>query len=177
MATAELITRWITFRDERGKPRSVRIEASSEAEIGRIERLYARIERQSASAEQRWHKRHTTFTDAGMAPGAVKAQAELPASKAGYPWEGPVFSFAYLLGESPIWSGPASLWLEVPGPKGSVRYACRFCAHLAELPITAACLNCTRTGRDRVIPKGAPRTTRKKLPVADGLKGGLGRTG
>jgi hypothetical protein len=61
-------------------------------------------------------------------------------------WQGPRFRFSLLLGETPTWSGPASLW--VTNDQGEL--VCRFCGHLAKLPIYACCLNpdCCRTGRD-----------------------------
>jgi hypothetical protein len=88
----------------------------------------------------------------------------------GYPWAGPRFSFTLLLGESPTWSGPASLWVE----DGHGGRRCRFCGHLAVLPAIAYCLNpdCCRSGRDQEIEPGRARRNDKLKP--SGLKGGRG---
>lgn len=89
------------------------------------------------------------------------------------PFEGPRLHYSLLLGESPTWSGPESLWLYfLDGQR-----VCRFCFHLSKMPAYAYCLHCDRAGREMLIGP-APLAKRVKArhaytpdPV---LKGGQG---
>jgi hypothetical protein len=93
-------------------------------------------------------------------------------------WEGPRLGFAWLVGESPTWSGPESVWL---WDSERAAWVCRFCSHLERLPAVAYCLGCDRSGRDRAIgePTGADlgkRAAERGRVYAPpvGIKGGTG---
>lgn len=163
--------RVVHYRDDTGKLRESRIESTDPEEVDRWAVAMARMERASADGERRWHDRHVAFTDASIRPEAIVKTRAVRASQGGYPWEGPRFTFALLLGEGAVWSGPDSL---VVWDAGRKRWVCRFCGHYRRgLPVTACCLGCDRSGRDLVIPRGKPRAELAK-PKADGLKGGVG---
>jgi hypothetical protein len=169
--TATTYVRVIYYRDDSGRLCSSRIESTDPAEVVRWSAVMARLERASADSEKRWRVHHATFTDASLQPDRVTKTVQGRPSQGGYPWEGPRYDFALLLGGSPTWSGPESLWLWHSGRK---RWVCRFCGHYgARLPLVAYCLACDRSGRDLVIPKGKRRTEAKE-PKDDGLKGGVG---
>jgi hypothetical protein len=93
----------------------------------------------------------------------------------GNSWEGPRLAFRLLLGTSDVWSGPESLWL---WDDASGAWVCRFCSHLSELPASAYCVACDRSGLDRVVgkPSGADlakRTDRGRVYApTPGVKGG-----
>lgn len=170
MAVGEAIhERVVWVRDETGRKRAVTIESSDPREADRIVALCRKLERKSEREAKRWSRRHATFTDVGIrdtTEGVSGAKV-----MGGYPWEGPRFDFALLLGESPTWAGPGSL--EVWGERSG--WTCRFCGHYGEdVPIVAYCLGCDRSGRDRAIPVGKERTEAKKAPEKGGLKGGKG---
>jgi hypothetical protein len=82
-------------------------------------------------------------------------------------FEGPRFRFAWLIGESCIWTGP-----DHPGVGPMTCWCCGGVA----LPKSAYCLWCDHSGRDSEI--GAPplrrRVARRVYSPAKGLKGGVG---
>lgn len=77
-------------------------------------------------------------------------------------WEGPRFSFPLLLGAGRVWDGEP-----VRG------FSCRICRG-AELPPSAACLGCCRTGRDAEIPS-PPREVLRRAAEAERERAGKGR--
>lgn len=172
MGGGKVHSRVLFYRDDRGHLHAVTVEAEDPAEVERVARLFRRVERASAGADDRYAAKVTTFTDARIEPNDVQWMPEGEEAKGGLPWEGPRFDFALLLGESPTWSGPVSMWLmegeageTVPWDGKGRKRRCRFCSHLREMPLVACCLNggCSRTGRDLAIPRPTGRDLERRV--------------
>lgn len=99
-------------------------------------------------------------TDAGVDVNRVgeDRRARGPRGRTGNPWEGPRFSFRWLVGESSIWDGPGR----------------DFCGG-GRLPRHAYCLCCDRSGRDGEIPTVDRGDVQRRREYRHGrLKGGRG---
>ena len=81
---------------------------------------------------------------------------------------GPRMRFAWLIGESSIWAGPASIGIDHHGHERR----CLLCGKLEVLPPHAYCLGCDRSGRDVEIGPAPLRKRVRRVYQKSKLKGG-----
>ena len=158
----------IRYRDAKGFLRELLVSRAQARVVGAV--------RQATRREaKKWRAQHISFTDAKIDGGRlVEKPAPKTADDGGYPWEGPRFHFAILLGSGPTWPLPDPVDGLCPGCGGG------------QVPAIAYCLACDRSGQDQKIDPPSRRDLErrrgpvKKVPApaqaVDGtaLAGGLG---
>lgn len=159
----------VKYIDVHGRKQEMLVSRATARGIRRIRKKYIRDIR-------RWEEQHVPFaqltnrvTERQPDPSEDEsyARSRLREDYIGLPWEGPLFKFDHLIGESSIW----------PIPKRDDG-RCEACLD-RRLEYRQACLLCNRTGRDLAVPVPSKADLAKRKVLAprrpDGLSGGVGK--
>ena len=137
----------IRYRDAHGHTRELRATRTEARAIWATRQATRR-------EEKRWRAQHISFTDAKIDEGRLVEKPAAKGADGDYPWEGPRFHFARLLGSGPTWPLPAPVAGRCPACGG------------ASLPTITYCLACDRSGQDhRIDPPSRRDLERRREPA------------